>query len=209
MTMPRSHSHKRSSSPANRSWVERLLFATLTVVCALISHAAAPGSEDRLMASSAALTVAELINPSLRAQGFVRDGLSWYRYEKESILVVNVQQASYAPRAYINLGIYYHRYGDEDKPDIVKCHLDARLNGVLSQEEALREIRLLDLTNDIPDEVRRDELQTIIRLYGVPFLERFASFEAARVVLSHNPKLMHVAPAARADLMPPSASPRK
>lgn len=158
------------------------------------------------MASKAALTVADLINPSLKEQGFARNGLNWYRYEKESILVVNIQPASYAPWVYINLGVYYYRYGDEKNPTIAKCHVDTRLNGVLPQEEALRVISLLDLTSDIPVEVRRDELQTALRMYGVPFLERFASVEAARIALARNPRLMHVTPAVRADLMPPSGS---
>jgi hypothetical protein len=161
------------------------------------------------MAQGAATIVADLIDPSLREQRFVRHGLSWYRYEKESILVINVQLASYAPWAYINLGVYYYRFGDEDRPDIVECHVSTRLNGVLSQADALREISLLDLTNDIPTEVRRDELQTMIRVHGVPFLERLASFEAARIVLSQNPKLAHIAPAVRAELTLPSGSPIK
>ena len=158
------------------------------------------------MASSAASIVADLIDSSLKEQGFIRKGLSWFHYEQESISVINVQPAAYAPGPYINLGIYYYRYGDADTPDIVECHLDTRLTSVLPKEQAFREITLLDLTNDIPTEVRRDELQALIRAYGIPLLAKLASIDAARVVLSQTPTIVHVAPTVRADLRFPPES---
>lgn len=204
--MHRAHAQERESLRARDSWTQRLLVALLVVGCALISNTEARSSEDRRMAQNAAIMVGGLIDPTLKEQGFVRSGLSWYRYEKESILVINVQPATYAPWVYINLGVYYRRYGSENEPDIVSCQLDARLNGILPQKEAMRQIYLLDLSNDIPIEERRHELQTMIRNYGVPFLDKLASFEAARAALIQNPKLAHVAPAARADLMSLSGS---
>ena len=151
--------------------------------------------------SEPASEIAQILAQSLQNSGFVGGGLRWYRYEEESILVVDVQPSRYSPGPYINLGVYYYRYGRSDKPKIVDCHVDTRLTGILPNP--LRGDELLDPSNDISKDVRRDELQAMIRSYAIPWLESMARFDAAKTVLAQNPKLAHIAPIARADLVPP------
>jgi hypothetical protein len=150
------------------------------------------------MSSGTASEIAQLLSPALQEGGFIRSGLSWYRYENESILVVNIQPAQYAPGPYINLGVYYYKYGRADKPDIVDCHVTTRLTRVVPN--ALREIMLLDMTNDISSTARSDELQEMIRNYGIPWLKGLAEFNAARSFLANSANPGHVAPIARTEL---------
>jgi hypothetical protein len=97
-------------------------------------------------------------------------------------------------------GVYYYRYGKIDQPKIVDCHVDTGLNSVVSN--ALWEIELLDLTNDVPPETRSGELQDMVRTYAIPWLEGMAAFDVARSFLASNPAAAHVAPIARTDLRP-------
>lgn len=136
----------------------------------------------------------------LREAGFTRSGLSWYRPEKDSVLLVNVQSARYSPGPYVNLGVYYFKYGDIDKPDIVDCHVTTRLNRLLSVADAFRQNELLDATNEITDDVRRPELQNMIRSYALPWLEGLARFDEARSFLESR-GVGHISPAARSDLI--------
>lgn len=79
--------------------------------------------------------------------------------------------AQYAPGPYINLAVYYYKYGQLNKPAVVDCHVTTRLTNLLQAVgEALRETELLDLTNDISVDIRRDELLQMIRTYGIPWL---------------------------------------
>jgi hypothetical protein len=151
------------------------------------------------MESDPALTVAQVLDAVLQEQGFIRDDLNWYRYGDESILLINIQRAQFAPGPYINLGVYFYRYGEMEEPRIVDCHVHVRLTRVVP--DAMREIELLDLTNDIPETVRRDEIQGLLRASGIPWLEGVAKFDSARSFLSEHPKAAFVAPKARADLL--------
>jgi hypothetical protein len=151
--------------------------------------------------------MAQLVDPMLKQNGFVRRGLHWYRHEHESVLVVDVQPARSAPGPYINLGVYYFKYGDRQDPKIVDCHVDTRLTSVVPNP--LRGDELLDVTNDISDDVRREELGNMFQLYAIPWFEGMLRLDTARAFLASNPKVAHVAPVARADLKPNEDSPAK
>jgi hypothetical protein len=158
------------------------------------------------MSSKHALKFADLVAPVLEQQGFVRDRLSWFRYESESILVVDIQPSAYHLGPYINFGVYYLRYGNLSKPDIVDCHINTRLNMLLSVEEATRLIALQDSTNEVPLKVWGEELQALVVAHGIPALKQVASFPDAKVLIAQNPNKWHVSRVATRDLEPPSQS---
>jgi hypothetical protein len=151
------------------------------------------------MPSHAASEVARLLDPTLRANGFVRHGHNWFRYNGESISLLNVQRSRLSQVAYVNLGTYFYRYGKLQKPKLVECHVDTGLNSVVPHP--LRVIALLDLTSYISSEVRGDELGEIVRSYALPWFDRMMSLESARSFLASNPTAAHVAPIARAELI--------
>jgi hypothetical protein len=190
---------------AARRWAvllqSSLLAAGVTILSGSRSPTAISSAEDRTMASNPAIAIVNVIDPVLRERGFSSQGFRWYRYEHESILVLEVQPARYSPGPYINLGVYYYRYGRARTPKIVECQVDTRLTSLLPNP--LRGDELLDASNQIPDDVRRAELEDIVRSFAVPWLEKMALFAEARAVLASNPTVAHIAPIARPDLLRP------
>ena len=174
----------------------RRTFAWAICAC-LVSAAGATGDEN--MTRLRVVQLAQLLTTVLQDNGFVRRRRNWYRYEDESILLVNLQSSQYGPRAYINLGVYYRRYGALNTPAVTQCHILTRLSRLVGVPGAMREAELLDLGNDISDETRGDELREMIRAFGIPWLEGLAQFSAARSSFL-NANATYVAPEARADL---------
>lgn len=150
--------------------------------------------------------IAQVLDPLLQEDGFTRTGLNWYRYGQESILLVNVQSPRHGMGPYINLGVYYYKYGDAREPAIVDCHISTRLTSLVST--APREMELLDVANDVPDEARRRELSDMMRVFAIPWIEAVSKIESARYVLASRPSAAHVAPVARADLRVQMPKPR-
>jgi Domain of unknown function (DUF4304) len=194
----RRHHRPRSGALGRTFW-------TVFLVAFVWKSAGADPRAEELRMASAAAQIGEILDPSLVELSFVRSGTRWFRYEEESVLVIDVQPARYSPGPYVNLGVYYYKYGTQKEPNIVDCHVDARLTSMVPNP--LRGDELLNPTNDIPYDVRRDELQTMIRSYAMPWLQSMARLDTAKAVLAHNPKAAHVAPIARADLQPFQQSP--
>ena len=167
------------------------------LMCVATTSLYAAGSPPAPATSAA--QIAKVLAPVLKDLGFVRSRFRWYRYEKESILVVDIQPARFSPGPYINLGVYYREYGISDKPGIVDCHVDDRLTALTP--DPLRGDELLNPWNDISPETRREELEAMIRMYGMPWLTSFSNIDRAKKVLAANPKAAHVAPIARAELL--------
>lgn len=154
------------------------------------------------MPRNPASVIAETLAALLHESGFIRTGLRWYRYEEDSILLIDIQPARSYPGPYINLGVYYYRYGDVDKPRIEECHASMRLTSVVPSGR--RERELLDLSNDISIGVRGQELAEMIRAYAIPWLEGAAKFDTAKSFLAKNKsRPAYIMPIARADLGTP------
>jgi hypothetical protein len=151
--------------------------------------------------ASAPATIARLVAPALIEEGFTRKGQNFYRQENDSVLVVNIQPSRMTAGPYINLGVFYRRYGAESEPNIASCHVFARLLRLVPDMDRLE--RLVNLSNDIPESERRAELQTLVRGFGVPWLNALSKFEGAKAFLATGP-YNNIAPVARPDLMPTS-----
>lgn len=89
----------RRSHFANDWRIGPLLWMTLMAASVWVSVTVAYCSEKNPMPSGEASKLAQLLAPGLQESGFVRSGLSWYRYEIDSILVINVQPGSICARA--------------------------------------------------------------------------------------------------------------
>jgi len=152
--------------------------------------------------SRASAEVAGLFAPMLQEAGFVRSGLNFYRSTDESILLVSIQTGTHWLGPYVNLGVYYHKFGETmERPGIVDCHVQTRLTSVVPNP--LREGELLQMSNDISLDTRRAELLGMMRNYGLSWLEGMEVFESARTFLQGSTKAAHVAPIAREGLTPP------
>lgn len=148
----------------------------------------------------AAEEIAKLLDPELRRSGYVRNGLRWYRYESESVLVIDVQPAKHRLGPYLNLGVYYFKYGHADKPSIEACHVLMRLKRIVPNP--LREMELLDLPNGLSESIRQSELVQMFVTYGFPWLESVSTIESAKVVFAdkNKPLALVVEKEVRADL---------
>jgi Domain of unknown function (DUF4304) len=158
-----------------------------------------------MQSQSAAREIAELLQPVLEQERFLRKGLRWYRYESESILVVEVQPAEVLPGPYINLGVYYLKFGSAQFPEVVDCHVDTGLVSVVPNP--VRGNELLDPNRTISSDVRRQELAELLHAHAIPWLKTMSNLSAARLVIKQNPLAAHVAPVARADLVSPTDKP--
>jgi hypothetical protein len=161
---------------------------------------------DAMEPQSVARIVAELVQPTLEIEGFLRKGFRWYRAESESILVVEVQPAEVSPGPYINLGVYYLKFGSLQFPEMIDCHLDTGLVSVIPNPA--RGNALLDPNSAIARDVRLQELAALLHAHAIPWLQTMSNLSAARLVLEQNPFAAHVAPVARADLVSPTAKPQ-
>jgi len=82
------------------------------------------------------LPLEESIAPLLKLAGFTKKSRTWWRQNKETIQVFNLQKSSAGTGLLFNLGIYVRLLGNECNPPAGRCHIQARLEGVTGQQEA-------------------------------------------------------------------------
>jgi hypothetical protein len=174
----------------------------LGLVSLIISVTSQASGSAAMQAKAAANEIAELIQPTLQQEGFLRKGQRWYSYEKNATAIIEVQTAKYSPGPYINLGIFYLKYGESKYPKIVDCQIYTRVLGLVPNPERLND--LLDPTNGIPRDIRGKELADAFHSYLIPWLRTMTDVGEAKSVLMKNPRVAHVAVEAREDFgLPP------
>ncbi len=153
------------------------------------------------MTSKASSIVSDIVDPVMRSAGFSRDGLSWYRPGSESVEILNVQPSRLPTTAYINVGVYYLRFGDAAAASIFNCHASARLTSIVP--DADKEMELLNVDNDMALSARKAELAAMIVSYALPWLHNMADFENACRYVTTSAQVVRVSPEARPFLVPP------
>jgi len=114
---------------------------------------------------------------------FEKKSGSWYRHGQEVIAVSNLQKSQYGPRYYFNQGFWLRELGDERYPKPNKCHVQARLEGLLpAAEERINE--LLDLECEMSDEQRIHELRALLDDELLPLIERGSTIDGLRAMLA-------------------------
>lgn len=115
-----------------------------------------------------------------KTSGGLKKSGSWYWRSDETIFVVNLQKSQYALRYYVNVGLWLLAVGPADAPTPSSCHIQNRLDGLVPQALEERAAALLDLESPIDDEVRREELLTLLRQYLLPLMEVTSTLEGLR-----------------------------
>jgi hypothetical protein len=113
--------------------------------------------------------------------------------------VFHLQGARFSLGPYINLGVWYDRYGSNDKPQIGYLHLTERLQSLGGIREASRLMELVDPWKDISDKTRAAELQGLIMTFGLPWFEKAKDFESAKARFAAGEISAAVGAAARVD----------
>jgi len=151
--------------------------------------------------------VRDIIDSALTARGFARSGLRWFRDEGESILLVEIQPARYAPGPYINFAVYYRHYGEPPRLHSADFHVNTRLESVVPLECVLRVDSLVDPNSALSDEARQIDLNAWVVEYGLPWLAGLTRWAEARAFLARRTsKGVFIAPAVRSDLEPPEST---
>ncbi len=64
----------------------------------------------------------------LKQHGFKKSNATWRKDQGESIAVFNVQKSQWGGGVYyLNLGAYFHAFGNEKSPTENRCHVRVRL----------------------------------------------------------------------------------
>jgi len=98
---------------------------------------------------------------------------------EDVVAVSNLQKSQYGQQYYFNQAFWLRKLGDETFPKENKCHIRSRL-GTLCPEEASHIEELLDLDYDMPEELRIEELLTLLDQRLLPLIEAGSSIAGLR-----------------------------
>jgi hypothetical protein len=133
------------------------------------------------MASENNRLLQRVLAPALKRQGFKKSGATWWKDNGATIAVLNLQGSQWGPSFYINLGIYFRALGTLERPTESRCHIRARLEGLLpDRKERERMIELLDFDRPIPGHIRGPEIESLVLTVCLPWLETVSTIEGAR-----------------------------
>ena len=139
------------------------------------------------------LPLEESISPALKAAGFTKKSRTWWRENEEAIQVLNLQKSAAGTGLLFNLGIYVRALGTERKPPVGRCHIQARLEGVIDQEASA--LVLSAWSGQAPT----DALASVVLRDGVTWLGSLSTLAGIRRhVLSSASERMLVVDAVRA-----------
>jgi len=112
---------------------------------------------------------------------FVKKSGSWYADRQETVLVAELQRSDHGEKYYVNLAVWFKRFGDAKFPKEYQCHIRIRLTSLMDG----RIQKALDLEDQaISDTERAAILQTAMQEQGIPFLERCSTLEGVKSLLS-------------------------
>ena len=130
------------------------------------------------MASENNKRLQQSLAPALKQRGFKKSGATWRKESSEAIGVLNLQGSQWGPSFYINLGVYFHALGDRDQPTEYHCHVRTRLCELVPDRERLN--ALLDFEKPVQENVRVQELETLVVDHGLPWLDTVSTIDGAR-----------------------------
>jgi len=112
-----------------------------------------------------------------KASGGSKKSSSWYFRRPETVFVLNLQKSQYAPRYYVNVALWLLAAGPTDAPKPTHCHVQTRLEGLVPPATHERLTALLDLDTPVEDQVRRDDLLSLLREQLLPIMEAASTIE--------------------------------
>ena len=141
--------------------------------------------------------------PAFKAAGFTKSGATWHRPRSPFLHVFNIQGSQWSRYFYFNLGIYITELGPLPRPTIAHCHIQQRLDGIVTDRTRL--IELSDFERAVPEEQRQSELQAAVSLYAIPWLDRMDSPEQVRQYIQSQKRSLPITVHARKYLgLPPA-----
>lgn len=81
--------------------------------------------------------------------GYSKRSGSWYRTQRETVAVMNLQRSNYSPRYFINVALWLSVFGPEPYPKEHVCHIRTRLERLFDDAAQLE--AALDLDRTVED----------------------------------------------------------
>lgn len=121
------------------------------------------------------------ITGSLVPSGWKSKGTNWYRRTADVVQVINLQQSSFGPQFYLNIGIYLLSLGKSEFPKENHCHVRARASRFAPEDrQEFYERELFDLEKPISESDRARDIEELLRSYVLPFLDHARSLADLR-----------------------------
>ena len=110
------------------------------------------------------------IAPDLKRMGFLKTARTWRRTSPSVVQVLNLQKSPWGPAPlYVNLGVYFRRFGPDMSPSENQCHVRARLERVASPT------RWNAICALAADQAPSEEAVAALLEDGISWLDSFAS----------------------------------
>ncbi|WP_444945628.1 DUF4304 domain-containing protein [Microbulbifer sp. VTAC004] len=129
------------------------------------------------MASEEKKDLEVVFKPLLKELRFRKKGGTWWREVNGFIQVVNIQGSQFSKRFYLNLGVYISEIGDKSHPAVYDCHIRIRLDELHSANKVNELLNYEHVALGSPE---RNELATILKEYGIPWLNQCSCFDGAK-----------------------------
>ncbi|HEY9268383.1 MAG TPA: DUF4304 domain-containing protein [Methylotenera sp.] len=104
-----------------------------------------------------------IISSVVLCDGFKKKGKNWWLQVNDVLQVINLQKSQYGNQFYINFGIYLGNVTGDEKVKINLCHIQFRLESILSANDRILIKQVLDLDNLMPEIERARELSLLMR----------------------------------------------
>ena len=148
------------------------------------------GSSEREHSVPTAMSERNVIQQAFdefgRDAGAEKKSGSWYLRTDEVIAVSNLQKSQYGSSYYFNQGFWLCELGDERYPPAHRCHVQERLEYLLSAEakDRQRMRQLFQFEREMSDEQRVRELRTLLRDELLPLIQRGSTVDGLRGMLA-------------------------
>ncbi|MBM7790569.1 DUF4304 domain-containing protein [Tenggerimyces flavus] len=116
----------------------------------------------------------------LTAHGLTRRSNSWYQSTAETICVLELQVSHLSSKYYLNLGVLLRDLDGEPFPKERLCHVRARWNDLVDEDQSARIDHLLDLESSIEEAGRVDVVEVLIRDSLIPLVSACSSLDSLR-----------------------------
>lgn len=135
----------------------------------------------RAAVSDSKRQIAAAFAPVLKAAGYRKRRLTWYRDWPDTITVFDVQRSRWSDSYYLNLGVYLKALGDEPAPGEHRCHVRTRVGRLVPEAERLPLLAALDFDTATTDpDGRMPTLVAAVSAVALPWLERYAAVSELR-----------------------------
>jgi hypothetical protein len=108
---------------------------------------------------------------------------TWYRPEKHTLLMVNLQKSDFGGQYYINLGVSLKSLAEDQWPPIHHCHIGRRLNTLAPDRSGLKVALDLECPH-MNDKQRIQVVSSCMEEFALPFLFKLISIEGIKEALT-------------------------